>query len=57
MSIIKGITNEKFHRYFPESYETVHFLIVLLITVHYRQKHRRIEKSSVLFGGFLKIFN
>ena len=27
----------------------------MLITVLYRQNHRWIEKSSVLFGGFLKI--
>jgi len=54
MSITKGITNEKFHRYFPESSKTVHFLIALLITVPYRQNHRRIEKLSELFGGFLK---
>jgi hypothetical protein len=33
MSITKGITNEKFRRYFPESSETVHFSIALLITV------------------------
>jgi hypothetical protein len=57
MSITKGITNEKFHRYFPESSGTVHFSIVLLITVLYRQNHWWIEKSSVFFGGFLKIFN
>ena len=56
MSIIKRITNEKFRQYFPESFETVHFLIALLITVLYRQNHRWIEKSSVLFGGFLKKF-
>jgi len=56
MSIIKGITNEKFRRYFPESSETVHFPIVLLVIVLYRQNHRRIEKLSVLFGGFLKNF-
>jgi hypothetical protein len=57
MSITKGITNEKFHWYFPESSGTVHFLIALLITVLYRQNHRRIEKSSVLFDGFLKNFD
>jgi hypothetical protein len=56
MSIIKRITNEKFRQYFPESFETVHFLIALLITVLYRQNHRLIEKSSVLFGGVLKKF-
>jgi len=57
MSIIKRITNGKFHRYFSESSETVHFLIALLITVLYRQNHQRIEKSSVLFGGFLNFFD
>jgi hypothetical protein len=54
MSITKGITDEKFRRYFPKSFGTVHFLITLLITVLYRKNHRRIEKPSVLFGGFLK---
>jgi len=53
MSITKGITDEKFRRYFPESSRTVHFPIALFIVVLYRQNHRRIEKSSVLFGGFL----
>jgi hypothetical protein len=57
MSITKGITNEKFRRYFSESSETVHFPITLLIIVLYRQNYRRIEKSSVLFGGFLKNFD
>ena len=32
----------------------MHFLIALLITVLYRQNHRRIEKSSLLFDGFLE---
>jgi hypothetical protein len=41
---------------FPESTETIHFSIALLITVLYRQNHCRIEKLSVLFGGFLKFF-
>jgi hypothetical protein len=36
MSITKGITDGKFRRYFPESSETVHFSIALLITVLYR---------------------
>jgi len=45
----------KFHRYFSENSGTIHFLIALLITVFYRQNHRQIEKSLVLFGGFLKI--
>ena len=53
MSIIKGIINGKFCRYFPESSGIVHFPIALLIIVLYRQNHRRIEKSSVLFGNFL----
>jgi len=52
MSIIKGITNEKFRRYFSESSETIHFPIALLITVLYRQNHRWIEKSSMIFDGF-----
>jgi hypothetical protein len=54
MSITKRITDGIFRRYFPESSGTVHFPIALLITVLYRQNHRRIEKSSVLFDGFLK---
>jgi hypothetical protein len=57
MSITKGITNEKFRRYFSENSGTVHFPIALLITVLYSQNHRRIEKSSVLFDGFLKNFD
>ena len=57
MSITKGITDGQFRRYFPESSRTVHFPIALLIIVLYGQNHRRIEKSSVLFGGFLKKFN
>jgi hypothetical protein len=55
MSITKGITNGKFRQYFLDSSGTVHFLIALLITIFYRQNHRRIEKSSVLFGIFWKI--
>jgi hypothetical protein len=54
MSITKGITDRNFHRYFTESSRTIHFPIALLIIVFYRQNHRRIEKSSMLFGGFLK---
>jgi hypothetical protein len=54
MLITKGITDRKFRQYVPESSETVHFPIALLIIVLYRQNHQRIEKSSVLFGGFLK---
>jgi hypothetical protein len=57
ISITKGITNEKFHRYFPKSSRTVHFSIALLIIVLYIKNHRRIEKSSVFFGGFLKNFD
>jgi hypothetical protein len=57
MSIIKGITEGIFRWYFPESSRIVHFSIALLIVVLYGQNHRRIEKSSVLFGGFLKKFN
>jgi hypothetical protein len=54
MSITKEITDEIFRRYFPESSRTVHFPIALLIVVLYGQNHRRIEKPSVLFGGFRK---
>jgi hypothetical protein len=54
MSITKGITDGKFRRYFTESSGTIHFPIALLITIFYRQNHRRIEKSSVLLVGFLK---
>jgi len=54
MSLIKGIIDGIFRRYFPESSRTVHFPIALLIVVLYGQNHRRIEKSLVLFGGFLK---
>jgi hypothetical protein len=54
MSITKGIANGIFRRYFPESSRTVHFPIALLIVVLYGQNHQRIEKSLVLFGGFLK---
>jgi hypothetical protein len=57
MSITKGIADEIFRRYFPESSRTVHFPIALLIVVLYRQNHQRIEKSSVLFGGFMKKIN
>jgi len=57
MSITKGITDGIVRRYFPESSRTVHFPIALLIVVLYGQNHRRIEKLSVLFGGFLKKFN
>jgi hypothetical protein len=57
MSITKRITNEKFRQYFSESSGTVHFPIALLITILYRQNHRRIEKSLVLFGGFMKNFD
>jgi hypothetical protein len=57
MSITKGITDGIFCRYFPESFRTVHLPIALLIVVLYGQNHRQIEKSSLLFGGFLKKFN
>jgi hypothetical protein len=56
MSITKGITDGNFCRYFPESSRTVHFSIALLIVVLYGQNHRRIEKSSVIVGGFWKLF-
>jgi len=54
MSITKAITDRSFRWYFIESFETIHFPNALLITVLYRQNYRRIEKSLVLFGGFLK---
>jgi len=57
MSITKGITNRIFRQYFPESSRIIHFPIALLIVIIYEQNHRQIEKSSVLFGGFLKKFN
>jgi hypothetical protein len=57
MLITKGITDGTFRRYFIESSGTIHFSIALLITVLYKQNHRQIEKSSVLFGGFLKNLN
>jgi len=57
MLITKGITNGTFRRYFIESSRTIHFSIALLITIFYRQNHRRIEKSLVLFGDFLKNLN
>jgi hypothetical protein len=57
MSIIKGVTNGKIHLYFLESSGTVYFPIALLIIVLYRQNHRRVEKSLVLFGEFMKKFN
>jgi hypothetical protein len=56
MSITKGIIDGPFRRYFPESTGTVHFPIALLIIVLYRQNHRRIKMSSVLFDEFPKIF-
>jgi len=54
MSITKGITDRKFCRYFTESSGTIHFPIALLITALYKQNHWRIEKSLVLFDGFLQ---
>jgi len=57
MPITKRITNRKFRRCFSENSETVHFSIALLITVLYRQNHRRIENSSVLFDRLMKIFD
>jgi len=57
MLITKGITDGTFRWYFIESSGTVHFPIALLIIVLYRQNHRRIEKSLMLFGGFLKNLN
>jgi hypothetical protein len=52
MSITDVIINGIFHRYFSKNFGTVHFSIVLLVTVLYKQNYRRIENSSVLFGGF-----
>jgi len=52
MSFTNEFTDRIFCRYFPESSKTIHFPIVLLIVVLYGQNHRRIKKSSVLFGGF-----
>jgi hypothetical protein len=57
MSVTKGITDETFRRYFPESSRIVHFSIALLIIVLYGKNHQRIEKSLVLFGDFLKKIN
>jgi hypothetical protein len=55
MNIVHHVNYRENYRWnFPESSGTVHFLIALLITLLYRQNHRWIEKSSVLFGGFLK---
>jgi len=48
MSITKGITDEIFHRYFPESSRTVHFSIALLIVVLYRQCHNPIFDPFIL---------
>jgi hypothetical protein len=42
MSITKGIIDEKFRRYFPESSGIIHFPIALLIIVLYKQNHQRI---------------
>jgi len=53
MSITNGIINGKFCRYFSLSSRIAHFSITFLIIVLYRQNHRWIEKSSVLFGDFL----
>jgi hypothetical protein len=39
MSITKGIVDEKFRWYFPESSRTVYFPIALLIVVLYRKNH------------------
>jgi hypothetical protein len=55
--ITKGIIDGTFRQYFTESFGTIRFPIALLITILYRQNHWRIEKSSVLFGGFLKNLN
>jgi hypothetical protein len=52
----KGNHQQKIQSVFSESTGTIHFIIALLIIVLYRRKYRRIEKSSMLFGKFLKIF-
>ena len=57
MSITKWITDGIFRQNFPKCSRTVHLPIALLIVVLYGQNQRRIEKSSVLFGSFLKKFN
>jgi len=57
MSITKGITDGILCWYFPENSKTAYFPIALLIVVLYGQNHRWIEKSSVLFGVYLKKFN
>jgi len=54
MSITKEITEGNFRRYFTKSSRTIYFPIALLIIVLYKQNHRGIEKSLLLFGGFLK---
>jgi len=55
MNTVHHVNYKRNHQQnFPENSGTVHFLIALLIIVLYRQNHRQIEKSSVLFGGFLK---
>jgi hypothetical protein len=57
MLITKGINDGMFRRYFTESSGTIHFPIALLIIVLYIKNHQQIEKSLVLFGGFLKNLN
>jgi hypothetical protein len=57
MLITKGIIDGMFRRYFTESSGTIHFPIALLIIVLYIKNHQQIEKSLVLFGGFLKNLN
>jgi hypothetical protein len=57
MSITKKIIDGKFRQYFSKSSRTVHFSIVLLIIILYKQNHQRIEKSSMLFDEFLQIFD
>jgi hypothetical protein len=54
ISITKKITEGNFRRCFTKSFRTIYFPIALLIIVLYKQNHRRIEKSLVLFDGFLK---
>jgi hypothetical protein len=54
MLITNGITDRIFRQYFSKNSGTVYFSIALLSTVFYRWNHLQIEKSSILFGEFLK---
>jgi len=54
MSIIKGITDGIFHRYFPESSRTVHFPVALLIVVLYGQNHDELKSHRCYLAVFWK---